>query len=167
MGRDGLMDARLSAIHERFDTPHRSILLTGGLILVFIVVGEVNSLARAGSVLHLLVYGLLNVSLIVFRETRAGGYDPDFEVPFYPAVPALGAVLSFALIGFMELPEVLLAAGLVVGGIVWYVLYVHRRVVDTSALAMYRGAVPLEIEVEVEFDFDGPAKRAGEVAEDG
>lgn len=73
---------------------------------MFIVVGEVNSLARAGSVLHLLVYGLLNVSLIVFRETRAGGYDPDFEVPFYPAVPALGAVLSFALIGFIARRDV-------------------------------------------------------------
>jgi hypothetical protein len=109
----------------------------------------------------------LNVSLIVFRETRAGGYDPDFEVPFYPAVPALGAVLSFALIGFMDVQEVLLAAGLVVGGVVWYVLYVRRRVVDTSALAMYRGAVPLEIEVEVEFDFDAPAKRTEEVTEDG
>jgi hypothetical protein len=111
------------------------------------------------------VYGLLNVSVIFFRETRAGGYDPDFGVPFYPAVPVLGVVLSFALIGFMELPEVLLAAGLVGGGIVWYVLYVHRRVMDTSALAMYRGAVPLEIEVEVEFD--APAKPAEEVAEDG
>ena len=166
MGRDGLMDARLSAIHERFDTPHRSILLTGALILVFIVVGEVNSLARAGSVLHLIVYGLLNVSLIVFRETHAGGYDPDFEVPFYPVVPALGAILSFALIGFMELPEVLLAAGLVVGGVVWYVLYVRRRVVDTSALAMYRGTVPLEVEVDVEFDFDAPANRPEEVTED-
>jgi len=167
MGRDGLMDARLSAIHERFDTPHRSILLTGGLIVVFILVGEVNSLARAGSVLHLLVYGLLNVSLIVFRETGAGGYEPDFEVPLYPVVPALGAILSFALIGFMEPPEVLLAAGLVVGGVAWYLLYVRRRVVDTSALALYRGAVPLDVEVEVEFDFDAPATRTEEVASDG
>jgi hypothetical protein len=38
--------------------------------------------------------------------------------------------------------------------------------VDTSALAVYRGAVPLEIEVEVEFDFDTPSKRTEEVAED-
>lgn len=167
MGRDGLMDARLSAIHDRFDTPYRSILLTGGLIVLFIVVGEVKSLARAGSVLHLLVYGLLNVSLIVFRETGAQGYTPDFEVPLYPVVPALGAVLSFALIGFMEAPEILLAAGLVGGGIAWYFLYVRRRIEDTSALALYRGTGPVEVEVEVEFDFDAPPTHGEEVPADG
>jgi len=166
MGRDGLMDARLSVIHDRFDTPYRSILLTGGLILLLIIVGEVNSLARAGSVLHLLVYGLLNVSLIVFRESNTGDYDPGFTVPFYPVLPALGAIASFGLIGFMQLSEILLATGVVAGGAIWYVLYVRHRVVDTSALAVYRGAVPLEIEVEVEFDFDTPSKRTEEVAED-
>ncbi|MFB6228822.1 MAG: APC family permease, partial [Halobacteriales archaeon] len=160
MGRDGLMDARLSKIHEQFNTPYRSIALTGGLILVFILVGKVNALAKAGSVLHLLVYGLLNVSLIVFRETEAMGYDPGFEVPGYPAVPALGALLSFALIGFMELQQILLAGGLVVGGVVWYFAYVRKRVDDTSALANYRSPPAVEVEVEVDFDVeagDGPA----------
>jgi amino acid transporter len=154
MGRDSLMDARLSAIHEEFNTPYRSIALTGGLILVFIVAGKVNALAKAGSVLHLLVYGLLNVSLMVFRETEAMEYDPGFEVPGYPLVPALGALLSFGLIGFMELQQILLAGGLVVGGVVWYFGYVRKRVDDTSALAMYRSPPAVEVEVEVDFDVE-------------
>jgi amino acid transporter len=152
MGRDGLMDARLSKIHDRFSTPYRSIVLTGALILAFILLGSVNALAKAGSVLHLLVYGLLNVSLIVFRQTGAKGYDPGFEVPLYPVVPALGAILSFALIGFMATQQILLAGGLVVGGIVWYFIYVRKRVDDTSALAQYRSPPAVETEVEVEFD---------------
>jgi amino acid transporter len=155
MGRDGLMDRRLSKIHERFSTPYRSIALTGALILAFILVGNVNALAKAGSVLHLLVYGLLNVSLVVFRETEAMGYDPEFEVPGYPAVPVLGALLSFALIGFMELQQILLAGGLVVGGVVWYFVYVRKRVEDTSALATYRSPPAVEVEVEVDFDATG------------
>jgi len=154
MGRDGLMDDRLSAIHEKFNTPYRSIVMTGALILVFIVAGKVNALAKAGSVLHLLVYGLLNVSLIVMRETEAMGYDPGFEVPGYPVVPALGALLSFALVGFMDLQQILLAGALVLGGVAWYFLYVRERVEDTSALAQYRSPPEVEIEVEVDFDIE-------------
>jgi amino acid transporter len=155
MSRDGLMDSRLSKIHGSFNTPYRSIALTGALILLFIVAGKVNALAKAGSVLHLLVYGLLNVSLIVFRETEAMGYDPGFEVPAYPVVPALGALLSFALIGFMALQQILLAGGLVVGGGIWYLVYVRTRVDDTSALATYRSPPAVEVEVEVDFEVTG------------
>ncbi|MFB6243844.1 MAG: APC family permease [Halobaculum sp.] len=157
MGRDGLMDRRLSAIHDRFNTPYRSILLTGGLILVFIVAGEVNALAKAGSVLHLLVYGLLNVSLVVMRETEAMGYDPSFEVPGYPVVPVLGALLSFALVGFMDPQQILLAGALVLGGVVWYFVYVRDRVEDTSALAQYRSPPAVEVEVEVDFGIEADA----------
>ncbi|WP_311172986.1 APC family permease [Halobellus ordinarius] len=160
MGRDGLMDTRLSKVHDRFNTPYRSIALTGALILVFIVAGKVNALAKAGSVLHLLVYGLLNVSLIVMRETEAANYDPGFEVPGYPFVPALGAVASFALIGFMDPQQILLAAALVGAGIVWYVAYVRKRVDDTSALARYRSPPAVEIEVDVDFDIGGDSTPA-------
>ena len=162
MGRDELMDPWLSAIHDRFNTPHRSIVFTGTLILVFIVIGDVNALAKSGSVLHLLVYGLLNVSLIVFRQTKAAGYDPSFEVPLYPFVPALGAVFSFALIGFMDLQQILLAGGLVLGGIVWYVLYVRNRVEDTSALAFYRSPPAVEAEVEVDFGGENDSESTAE-----
>jgi amino acid transporter len=154
MGRDGLIDERLSEVHDRFNTPYRSIVLTGALILVFIVAGQVNALAKAGSVLHLLVYGLLNVSLIVMRETEAMGYDPEFEVPGYPVVPALGALLSFGLVGFMDLQQILLAGGLVLGGVAWYFVYVRRRVEDTSALAQYRSPPAVEVEVDVDFGFE-------------
>ncbi|WP_458191092.1 APC family permease [Haladaptatus sp. NG-WS-4] len=148
MGRDGLVDERLSEVHDRFNTPYRSIVLTGALVLVFIVVGNVEVLAKAGSVLHLMVYGLLNVSLLVFRQTRTMSYDPSFEVPLYPIVPSLGAVLSLGLIGFMELQQILLAGSLVVAGAAWYLLFVRKRVDDTSALHRYRSPTTVEVEVE-------------------
>jgi len=137
MGRDKLVSERLNAIHPRFSTPYRSIAVTGGLILLFIAVGDVRILAKAGSVLHLVVYGLLNLALVVMREADVEEYDPDWEVPLYPLVPVLGAVSSFGLIGFMETKEVLVSLAFVGGGLAWYLLYARSRADKRGVLSEY------------------------------
>lgn len=90
--------------------------------------GNLQLLSTAGSVLHLIVYGLLNIALIVMREAEPAEYDPDFEVPLYPLVPIIGAISSFALIAYIEPFVILLSAALVVFAGVWYLLYARQRV---------------------------------------
>ena len=137
MGRDKIVSPALNEVHDRFGTPYKSIALTGALILLFIVVGNLELLATAGSVLHLVVYGLLNIALIVMREANPADYDPDFTVPLYPVVPILGAVLSFALIVFIE-PFVIALCGLFVAlAIAWYLLYARTRTTNEGVLSEY------------------------------
>ncbi len=138
MGRDKLVSPRLNEIHPRFTTPYRAIAITGGLIIVFILFGNLETLATAGSVLHLVVYGLLNIALIVFREAEPGGYEPEFEVPLYPLVPVLGAICSFALIVFIRPRVVILfSAGIAVFAILWYMVYARQQVEEAGVLARY------------------------------
>ncbi|MFC7175854.1 amino acid permease [Halosegnis marinus] len=137
MGRDKLVSTALNEIHPRFATPYRSIAITGALILLFIAVGNVKVLAKAGSVLHLIVYGLLNIALIVMREADTPEYDPDFRVPLYPAVPILGAVSSFGLIYFLDAVEIALAGGFVLVGLVWYLVYARSRTEKRGVLTQY------------------------------
>jgi amino acid transporter/nucleotide-binding universal stress UspA family protein len=137
MGRDKLISEKLNAIHPNFATPYRSISVTGGLILLFIVIGDVKTLAKAGSVLHLIVYGLLNLALIVMRESDAAEYQPDFEVPLYPIVPILGAITSFGLIAFMEPIEIGLSLVFVGGGFVWYLVYARGKTDKRGILSQY------------------------------
>jgi amino acid transporter/nucleotide-binding universal stress UspA family protein len=137
MGRDRIVPDSLNEIHPRFATPYRSILVTGAITLAFVVFGSVEQLSQAASVLHLVVYGLLNLALIVFRETDPDDYSPDFRVPFYPVVPVLGAVLSFALIYFMNPSDWLLSGVLVAGAVVWYFAYARRQVEQAGLLADY------------------------------
>jgi amino acid transporter/nucleotide-binding universal stress UspA family protein len=137
MGRDKLITSWLNEIHPRFATPYRSIAVTGLFILLFIAVGDIKILAKAGSVLHLIVYGLLNLALIVMREADVPEYDPDFTVPLYPITPILGAVFSFGLIGFMAPVEILLSLAFVVFGIVWYVLYARGKADKKGILSKY------------------------------
>ena len=137
MGRDNIVTPDLNKIHPRFSTPYRSIAVTGGLILVFIAVGGIETLSTMGSVLHLVIYGLLNVALIVMREADVADYDPDYRVPLYPFTPIAGMVTSFALIGFISGTIIALSFGLVVGAILWYFLYARSRTDKQGVLSEY------------------------------
>jgi len=137
MGRDKIVSAWLNEIHPRFATPYRSILVTGGLIVTFIALlgQEIEVLAKAASVLHLIVYALMNVALIVFREADVPEYDPDFEVPLYPFTPITGAILSLGLVAFMAWYEIALSAGFVVLAVIWYFLYAQDETTEEGVLS--------------------------------
>jgi len=77
-------------------------------------------LAKAASVLHLIVYALMSVGLIVFRQADVADYDPDFRVPLYPVTPLLGAVLSLGLVASMDRVEIALSGGFVLAAVPWY-----------------------------------------------
>lgn len=70
MARDQIVSDWVSVQSESRESPSRAEVLTGAFILAFIVVGDIESLAKAGSVLLLILYGLLNISLVVFRKAN-------------------------------------------------------------------------------------------------
>ena len=137
MGRDRLVSDWLNTIHSRYATPHRSIALTGALILLFIVIGDVKTLAKAGSVLHLIVYGLLNLALIVMREADVPDYKPDYTVPMYPIVPIVGAISSFGLIVFMDMLEIGLSLVFVAIAVLWFYLYARRNTLKQGVFSRH------------------------------
>ncbi|MFC6721281.1 amino acid permease [Halobacteriaceae archaeon SHR40] len=139
MGRDKIVTNWLNEIHPNYATPYRSILVTGALIIVFIAAlgRDIEILAKAASVLHLIVYALMNVALIVFREADVPEYDPDFTVPLYPITPILGAVLSLGLVAFMDAIEIALSGGFVVAALVWYFLYARNKTPQQGVLSEY------------------------------
>ncbi|QFU84606.1 amino acid permease [Natronorubrum aibiense] len=139
MGRDKIVTNWLNEIHPNFSTPYRSILVTGVLIIAFITFlgRDIEVLAKAASVLHLIVYALMNVGLIVFREADVPEYDPDFEVPFYPITPILGAALSLGLVAFMDGVEIALSAAFVLAAVLWYFLYARDKTIQQGILSDY------------------------------
>ncbi|SDF08050.1 amino acid permease [Halorientalis regularis] len=143
MGRDRLITPALNDIHDRFATPYRSIAVTGALIVVFIVgssvVGDdaIVSLSSTASFLHLVIYGLLNIALLVMRTADPADYEPDYTVPLYPFTPILGAITSFALIYFIEPTIRTLGFGLVAAAIVWYFVYARSRADKQGILGQY------------------------------
>jgi len=139
MGRDRIVTDWLNEIHPNYATPYRSILLTGGLIVVFIALlgRDIEVLAKAASVLHLVVYALMNAALIVFREADFPEYDPAFTVPLYPITPIAGAALSLGLVAFMDATEIALSVGFVVAAVAWYFLYARDETPQQGVLSEY------------------------------
>ena len=146
MGRDNLMSDWLNATHDRFHTPHRAIIATGGVTAGLIGIGlEVEAivalLAEVASFSFLVTYGLVHVSLVVFRRADPPAYDPDFAVPglLYPIVPILGVALSVFVIAQMTRPVQIVGTGIVALGTIWYVVYARSNDVESGLL---REALP-------------------------
>jgi amino acid transporter len=129
LSRDELVPDRLREINRRFRTPHIALALTGAPIGGLILFGRVEVLAEVASLLHLVMYGLMCVTLIVMRTRGSDSYTPDFECPGYPAVPALGAVASFGLIGFMNPLSIGLGVAILAVAGAWF--FVYARDVET------------------------------------
>ncbi len=147
MGRDKIVTDWLNDIHPKFATPYRSILVTGLMILVFIVVlgQDLAILATAASVLHLIVYALMNIALIAFREGDVPEYDPDFTVPLYPITPIIGATASLGLIYFIRWEAQVLSLLFVLGAVAWYFLYARGQTTVEGALGRYIRERPEEM----------------------
>jgi amino acid transporter len=136
MGRDRIVTPDLNEVHPRFGTPYKAIGITGGFILLFIIVApDIEALSTLGSILHLIIYALLNVALIVFREADVESYEPSYTVPLYPVTPILGALSSVALIAFIDSVIVAIGVGFVLFAMGWYVLYARGKTDQRGALA--------------------------------
>jgi amino acid transporter/nucleotide-binding universal stress UspA family protein len=143
MGRDEIITPSLNEVHPRFATPYKSIAITGGLILAFILGGDlvggnaILTLSGAASFLHLVIYGLLNIALVVMRVADPAEYQPAFRVPLYPFTPVVGAITSFALIAYIDPGVRLFGAAIIGASILWYVLYAQSRTTKQGILSEY------------------------------
>ncbi|GAB3686017.1 APC family permease [Salinarchaeum chitinilyticum] len=123
VSRDEIIPKWASRINLRFGTPHVALGLAGGPILVLTATGQVTVLAEVASFLHLVMYGLLCVALLALRRDEPEWYDPSFRVPGYPVVPIVGALGSFAMIGFMQLASQLIGVAIMLATAGWYGYY--------------------------------------------
>ena len=71
LGERGMLPAWFAAVHPRFATPANSVLLLGGLCLVFALSGTFAFLAAASSLTRLIAYGLCIAALPAIRRNAS------------------------------------------------------------------------------------------------
>jgi amino acid transporter/nucleotide-binding universal stress UspA family protein len=135
MSRNRLAPSVLQRVHPRFRTPIASILVTGALLVALVAFVPVVELAKLASAFKILIFCLVNISLITFREAQLDWYRPDFRSPWYPWVQLFGIVAGLVLLTQMGTVPMLGAVAIVVAGIVWYQLYGRPRT-DREGVAL-------------------------------
>ncbi len=133
MARDRLVPDPFARI-GRFGTPTLGVVATSALMVAVIVFLDVEGLAKLASAFQLLLFGMVNLSVIVMREARIEAYDPGFRTPFYPWVQLLGVLGPLWLISELGPVPALLAVVLIGLCIGWYFYYAKKRVRRTGAI---------------------------------
>lgn len=128
MSRDKMLPISLSAIHHRRRTPHIAIAVTGVIVLFMALLFPIAIIGSAASVMFLLTFTLVNLSLIALRrkfpELKGG-----FRVPFYPATPIAAILLNLFLAVYQFNFDPLawyIAIAWIVAGLFIYFIYFEK-----------------------------------------
>ncbi len=154
MSKDRTLARPLSDMHPVYGTPHISILVTAGIIiLLLLILPDVATAGAASSLIFLLTFALANFIGYLMRK-RSLGKRTTFTVSYFPLFPIIGILTCGGLAIFQAIAEP--AAGgvalawLALGTILFFVLFESRaRVVDAFTqgldpdLVRQRGLNPL------------------------
>jgi len=84
MSRDGYLPKALMKVHRRFGTPHVTVIVNSFFILLFLIIGAgAVGLGYAASFASILVFALVNLSVIKLRENKPHLERP-LKAPLYP-----------------------------------------------------------------------------------
>jgi amino acid transporter/mannitol/fructose-specific phosphotransferase system IIA component (Ntr-type) len=133
MGRDKLFPVVMSKISKK-GTPITAILLTTVLIIFFILILSEEGIVKLASTFQLLIFIFINLSVIVFRNSKIESYDPGYLSPLYPFMQIIGIIISLILIIYLGWMPVLFTSGIVIMGLLWYHFHSRGKVKREGAI---------------------------------
>jgi amino acid transporter/nucleotide-binding universal stress UspA family protein len=134
MARDRWLPKEIARIDPVRRTPRAAIIVTGVILLVMAVSLPIEAVGSAASLIFLLTFALVNLSVIALRR-KAPEIERRYKVPFYPLTPILGIVLNvfLALYQFTFQPVAwYVTAGWVVLGLLLYFGVFEKLAVDVE-----------------------------------
>jgi amino acid transporter len=132
MSREGLLPAWLGKLHARRATPYRTFFVILPIVIGLALSGDLKFLAGTTATLILLMFCLVNLSLLVIkrREDRTEG----FQVPLL--IPALALISNLILMAFASRESHTLAASFI--GIGLILILVHQALSKRTSNARRR-----------------------------
>jgi amino acid transporter len=127
MARDGLLPPSVfGAVHPRFRTPHRSTMLTGGLLCILTAVAPMDWLFEMVNIGTLLAFAIVCGSVLLLRVRRPEAYRP-FRCPAVFLVAPLGIAVNLMMMLFLPVATWLRLVGWLVLGLLIYFFYGMRH----------------------------------------
>ncbi|MFQ6101523.1 MAG: amino acid permease [Anaerolineae bacterium] len=128
MGRNRDLPDVFGQVHPKRHTPHWAILFSGALVILMAALLPIKDVASAADIMFMLLFVMVNVSLITLRLRRPEAERP-FKVTLMPVPPLLGIASQLLLSVYLfNLSPIAWYATLIwIGaGIVFFVVYARR-----------------------------------------
>ena len=132
MARDGLLFSYFGAIHERYHTPHRAIVLQGIWASVLVATGTFRVLFTRVVYTEWFFFGVMAAGLFVLRRR---GAERGYSVWGYPVMPLVFMASCFAIVIYQIITDTAnsLEGLLILGaGVPVYYIWLGRRRSTTS-----------------------------------
>jgi APA family basic amino acid/polyamine antiporter len=129
MANDGLLFRWASALHPRFGTPARAILLQSVWASALVMTDSYRGLFTRVVYTEWIFFGLLGVGVVLLR--RRADYQPPFRMPWAPALPIAFALACAAIVVNQVVADPvnsLLGLAAVAAGLPVYRVWLARRV---------------------------------------
>jgi len=160
MAQDGMLFGWVAAVHPRYHTPHRAIVMQGVWSCVLVLTNSYQVLFTRVIYTEWIFFGLMALGLIVLRRrderdaaAAAGAtaadrpYRADYHVWGYPFVPLVFALSAFAIVinQVISSPvESLTGLSLVLIGLPVYYLWARQGAAAAVAAAAAGNATPAD-----------------------
>jgi len=121
MAIDKLLPKQMAKVHQKHLTPINTIILTCLMMALVILFLDVEKIAKLASAFKVSMFILVNICVIVLRETAVQWYAPKYKSPFYPYVQLFGVLSGFILLfylGMMPLIAILFIS--IIGCIIYF-----------------------------------------------
>lgn len=134
MSRDQLLPEFLGRVHPRLKTPVTSILITSAFMITVIMFLRIEDLVKTASTLMIILFMMVNISVIIMRESKIKNYQPKYKMPFYPVLPIVALISYCFLLIEMGLVPLFISFIFFILGWIVYFAYAKNKVNRTSAL---------------------------------
>jgi amino acid transporter/mannitol/fructose-specific phosphotransferase system IIA component (Ntr-type) len=127
MGKDQLIPQSFAKLSKQ-GTPFFSIIFTSFFMIFVILFLDLESLVKTASLLKILLFLFVILSLIIMRESKIPHYRPKFRSPFYPWVQLVGIGGLVFLIFEMGFIPMFLVGVFILLGFLWYWFYARDKI---------------------------------------
>lgn len=127
MARDGLLFRWVGAIHERYRTPHRAIVIQATWSSILVATGTYKQLFTRVVYTEWVFFAVMTIGLFLLR--RRSGSTRGFSIWGYPIVPAIFILSAVAIVAnqiVSDPKESLLGLALVLVGLPVYLLWIKK-----------------------------------------
>ena len=122
MARDNLLPKIFSKMHKKFSTPYLAILVTGIIMAILPLFGNIKQTANVTNFGSLLVYAIVNLTAIILILK-----DPQKFRRYLMIIPVLGLISCSALLYFLSQISWMIGIFWTAVGCVYYVIIRHHQ----------------------------------------